>query len=101
MFFLDFQKKAPTSKTLAEKATTKKRPASARETPPPKTYKGFTAKRKVDRPALAKVELPLKVDEIAIIPFVGEVDLTPSTSPKQLDTVVLLEDTKGAEEQIS
>ena len=49
---------------------------------------------------MPKVELPPKVEETTIIPFVGEVSLTPSIAYKQPDTVVLLEDTEGAEEQI-
>lgn len=101
MVFADFQKNAPTSKVLAEKATTKKRPANAGDTPPPAKSKGFTAnKMRADRPILPKGEIPPTVEDTAMIPYVEEIGLAPSTTSKELDAVVLLHDTEGVEEKI-
>lgn len=71
------------------------------EDPPAKKSKGFTAKKKkAYRPILPKVELPPKLEETTMIPIVEEVGLTPSTTSKQPDSVILLEDIEGAKEQI-
>lgn len=94
--------KCPNVKALAEKAATKKRPATRGDTPPPKKSKGITAKKKAERPSLPKVEKPTKAEDTrAIVPFVGEDSLMPSTVAKQPDAVVVLESNEKAEEQFT
>ena len=68
----------------------------------PKKSVGFTSKKKkTDCYSLPKVELPPKVEETAMVAFVGEIDLTPPTTAKQPDAVVLLEDINKDEEHIT
>lgn len=93
-------KNTPTSKLLGEKADTKKRPTTTGDAPPPKKSKCFTAKKKVQRTSLPKVEKSLKSEDMTtIVPFVGDGILMPFTAVKQPDEVILLESPKKAEGQ--
>ncbi|XP_048498958.2 uncharacterized protein LOC125496925 [Beta vulgaris subsp. vulgaris] len=95
-----FQKNAPTSKALAEKAAAKKRPAGTSEAPPSKKAKGFTAKRKkttrpvpkvvIDLPAKEETkEEPAEVDSRALVAYTGPAEQPDSSQP---DEVVILDD---------
>ncbi|XP_048496328.1 uncharacterized protein LOC125495604 [Beta vulgaris subsp. vulgaris] len=99
----DTLKNAPTSRALAEKAASKKRPATTGEAPPKKS-KGFTAKKKKSsRPALPKVEIPPKAEEVlpsseerALVSYAGPVDSTLPLASSQPDAVVTLDGTEEA-----
>ncbi|XP_010695350.1 uncharacterized protein LOC104908008 isoform X1 [Beta vulgaris subsp. vulgaris] len=95
------RKNAPTSKALAEKAASKKRPSTTGDTPPPKKSKGFTAKnKKPSRPSLPKVvifipaeEDPPTTEERALVTYAGPVNPTLPLSSEQSDAVVHLDET--------
>ncbi|XP_057247481.1 uncharacterized protein LOC130589874 [Beta vulgaris subsp. vulgaris] len=94
----DTLKNAPTSKALAEKVASKKRPATTGEAPPPKKSKGFMAKKKKPSRPAPKVVISIPAEdespateERAMIPYAGPIDQTPPLTSEQPEAVAQLD----------